>query len=128
MPVCSPRPTPRPRLHEEAAWLHCPHLTLASRANARATGTALRGWHYTLHASTRAAPRAVFMVMAAAAAGLGVAWCRCCWRRRPSMPGGWCRRTAGCPGTQGYWFVPPAPARVGGIAGVQCLAGHPLAK
>ena len=72
VPVCSPAYAAVHALHDEQAWLHCPHLTLASRAHAWRGWYAERGWHYTLHASRGPRYELFSMVIAGAAAGLGV--------------------------------------------------------
>ena len=94
VPVCSPQYAAAHALHDEAAWLHCPHLTLASRAHAWRDWYAERGWHYTLHAPR--ADRATSCSPWSSPQRLRAwvwAWCRCCSRKKPWHWGRWCRRT-----------------------------------
>lgn len=108
VPVCSPAYAAAHTLHDEQAWLHCPHLTLASRANAWRGWYAERGWHYTLHASRGPRYELFSMVMAAAAAGLGVGLVPQLLAQE-SLDSG--RLVPAHPqvlaGEQGYWFVQP---------------------
>lgn len=108
VPVCSPAYAAAHTLHDEQAWLHCPHLTLASRANAWRGWYAERGWHYTLHASRGPRYELFSMVMAAAAAGLGVGLVPQLLAQE-SLDSG--RLVQAHPqvlaGEQGYWFVHP---------------------
>ena len=107
-PVGSPQYAAAHALHHEAAWLHCPHLTLASRANAWRGWYAERGWHYTLHASRGPRYELFSMVMAAAAAGLGVGLVPQLLAQEALDSG---RLVQAHPqvlaGEQGYWFVQP---------------------
>lgn len=107
-PVCSPQYAAVHALHDESAWLHCPHLTLATRAHAWRGWYAECGWHYTLHASRGPRYELFSMVIAAAAAGLGVGLVpqllaqEALDSRRlvPAHP-------QALAGEQGYWFVQP---------------------
>ncbi len=108
VPVCSPAYAATHSLHDESAWLHCPHLTLATRAHAWRGWYAECGWHYTLHASRGPRYELFSMVIAAAAAGLGVGLVpqllaqEALDSRRlvPAHP-------QALAGEQGYWFVQP---------------------
>jgi len=108
VPVCSPQYAAMHALHDESAWLHCPHLTLATRAHAWRGWYAECGWHYTLHASRGPRYELFSMVIAAAAAGLGVGLVpqllaqEALDSRRlvPAHP-------QALAGEQGYWFVQP---------------------
>ena len=108
VPVCSPQYAAAHALHDEAAWLHCPHLTLASRANAWRDWYAARGWHYTLHASRGPRHELFSMVMAAAVAGLGVGLVPLLLAQEAIDAGRLVQaHPQELPGTQGYWFVRP---------------------
>ena len=108
VPVCSPAYAAVHALHDEQAWLHCPHLTLASRAHAWRGWYAERGWHYTLHASRGPRYELFSMVIAGAAAGLGVGLVPQLLAQE-ALDGG--RLVQAHPqalaGEQGYWFVQP---------------------
>ncbi len=108
VPVCSPAYAAVHALHDEQAWLHCPHLTLASRAHAWRGWYAERGWHYTLHASRGPRYELFSMVIAGAAAGLGVGLVPQLLAREALDSG---RLVQAHPqalaGEQGYWFVQP---------------------
>lgn len=108
VPVCSPQYAAAHALHDEAAWLHCPHLTLASRAHAWRDWYAERGWHYTLHASRGPRYELFSMVIAAAAAGLGVGLVPLLLAQEALALGQVVQaHPQELPGTQGYWFVQP---------------------
>lgn len=106
--VCSPAYAAVHALHTEAAWLQCPHLTLASRPNAWRDWYAASGWHYTLHASRGPRYELFSMVLAAAAVGLGVGLVPQLLAQESLEAG---RLVLAHPqaleGTQGYWFVRP---------------------
>ena len=108
VPVCSPAYAAVHALHDEQAWLHCPHLTLASRAHAWRGWYAERGWHYTLHASRGPRYELFSMVIAGAAAGLGVGLVPQLLAQEALDSG---RLVQAHPqalaGEQGYWFVQP---------------------
>ena len=108
VPVCSPAYAAVHALHDEQAWLQCPHLTLASRAHAWRGWYAERGWHYTLHASRGPRYELFSMVIAGAAAGLGVGLVPQLLAQEALDSG---RLVQAHPqalaGEQGYWFVQP---------------------
>ncbi|MBW7833792.1 MAG: LysR family transcriptional regulator [Simplicispira suum] len=108
VPVCSPAYAAVHALHDESAWLHCPHLMLATRAHAWRDWYAECGWHYTLHASRGPRYELFSMVIAAAAAGLGVGLVPQLLAREALDNG---RLVPAHPqalaGEQGYWFVQP---------------------
>jgi len=108
VPVCSPAYAAAHALHDESAWLHCPHLTLATRAHAWRGWYAECGWHYTLHASRGPRYELFSMVIAAAAAGLGVGLVPQLLAQEALDSG---RLVPAHPqalaGEQGYWFVQP---------------------
>ena len=108
VPVCSPAYAAVHALHDESAWLHCPHLTLATRAHAWRGWYAECGWHYTLHASRGPRYELFSMVIAAAAAGLGVGLVPQLLAQEALDSG---RLVPAHPqalaGEQGYWFVQP---------------------
>ncbi|MGP1630756.1 MAG: LysR substrate-binding domain-containing protein [Giesbergeria sp.] len=108
LPVCSPAYAAAHALHEEAAWLQCPHLTLASRANAWRDWYAARGWHYTLHASRGPRYELFSMVIAGAAAGLGVGLVPQVLAQEALDSARLVRaHPQDLAGEQGYWFVQP---------------------
>jgi DNA-binding transcriptional LysR family regulator len=108
VPVCSPAYAAAHDLHDEAAWRHCPHLTLASRPNAWRDWYATLGWHYTLHASRGPRYELFSMVMAAAAADMGVGLVPLLLAKEAFDAGRLVQaHPQALPGTQGYWFVHP---------------------
>lgn len=108
VPVCSSAYAAMHALDDEAAWLHCPHLTLASRAQAWRDWYAERGWHYTLHASRGPRYELFSMVIAGAAAGLGIGLVPLLLAREALQAGQLVQaHPQALPGTQGYWFVRP---------------------
>ena len=84
------------------------YARMASRANAWRDWYAARGWHYTLHASRGPRHELFSMVMAAAAAGLGVGLVPLLLAREALDAGRLVQaHPQALPGTQGYWFVRP---------------------
>lgn len=108
IPVCSAAFAELHDLSQEDAWRHLTHIGLQSRPDAWRDWYALAGWNYSVPASRGPRYELFSMVLAAAAAGLGLGLVPRALVQNALDAGQVVRaHRQTLPGTQSYWFAYP---------------------